>query len=145
MCYDALVAAVEGEPVTVTASKSGTAKKPKKNAKLGEDPNYKAIMTELQTQKARLGGFEAHPKMSKLKMLVIQHFASRTAEPGEDDDKAAENTRVMVFVTFRNCVEEIAEYLNQERPLIKATKFIGQGTDKGGNKGFAQKEQLDVR
>jgi hypothetical protein len=28
--------------------------------------------------------------------------------------------------------------------LIRATKFIGQGTDKLGKKGFAQKEQLEV-
>ena len=34
--------------------------------------------------------------------------------------------------------------LNEERPLIRATRFIGQGTDKQGKRGFAQKEQLDV-
>jgi ATP-dependent DNA helicase MPH1 len=67
---------------------------------------------------------------------------------GEDDDNEdggnAQETRAMVFVTNRGCVDEIEEMLNEERPLIRATRFIGQGTDKQGKRGFAQKEQLDV-
>lgn len=149
MCYDALKAVVEGDSPETTAAKSATAKKAKKNPKLGSDPAYQAIMKQLESQKTTPKGFPPHPKMTKLKMLVIQHFASRSADPEAPDSPAhgigAEDTRVMIFVTFRNCLQEIVEYLNEESPLIRATKFIGQGTDKEGGKGFSQKEQLDVR
>lgn len=50
----------------------------------------------------------------------------------------------MVFMTFQEAVDEIVEVLNFERPLIRAHKFIGQGTDKQGKKGLAQKKQLEV-
>jgi ATP-dependent DNA helicase MPH1 len=151
MCYDHMIAIVEGETDSGAPPVSGTTKT-KKNTKMGSDPNYQAIIKELELQKRRPNGFVAHPKMEKLKMLVIQHFASKTADPDIETGEGAalvnnitEDTRVMVFVTYRNCVEEIVAFLNQEQPLIKATKFIGQATDKDGNRGFGQREQLDVR
>jgi ATP-dependent DNA helicase MPH1 len=118
-------------------SVGGDEKKIAKAARLKADPTFQALMKELETQHSR--GFSAHPKMDMLKGLVLQHFGERM---GEAED--ADATRVMVFVTFRAAVEEIVEVLNTEQPLIRATKFIGQGTDKQGKKGFAQKEQLDV-
>jgi ATP-dependent DNA helicase MPH1 len=145
-----MIAIVEGVTEGGDPAVSGT-KKAKKNTKLGSDPNYQAVIKELELQKRLPNGFAPHPKMGKLKMLVIQHFASKTAEPEEETGKSAavvnkiaEDTRVMVFVTYRNCVEEIVAFLNQEQPLIKATKFIGQATDKDGHRGFGQREQLDV-
>jgi ATP-dependent DNA helicase MPH1 len=148
MCYDSLKALAEGDVPTSGAAKSSSSKKPKKDSKMAKDPGYQAVMRELESQQRRPNGFANHPKMEKLKMLVIQHFASGGADvrpdgsdvPTGDNDK----TRVMVFVTFRNCVEQIVEFLNQEKPLLRVAKFIGQGTDKDGNRGFAQKEQLDV-
>jgi ATP-dependent DNA helicase MPH1 len=50
----------------------------------------------------------------------------------------------MVFVTFREAVDEIVDFLNQESPLLRVAKFIGQGIDRKGNKGLAQREQLEV-
>ena len=50
----------------------------------------------------------------------------------------------MVFVTYRECLDEIVERLNTEQPLVRATRFVGQGADRQGKKGFAQKEQLEV-
>lgn len=74
--------------------------------------------------------------MEKLRALLIDYFVRAM-----DDD---EHSKAMVFVSFRSCVEEIVEFLNKDQPLIRATKFIGQGDDKSGKKGLSQKEQLKV-
>ncbi|EEB92655.1 hypothetical protein MPER_08804 [Moniliophthora perniciosa FA553] len=50
----------------------------------------------------------------------------------------------MVFVTNREAVEEIVQAMDAHRPLLRASRFIGQGTDVRGQKGLAQKEQLEV-
>lgn len=118
-------------------------------AKITQDPKFKAILAKLQDQQNR--GLTIHPKMEKTKMLLIQHFVKIMAVKEEaeerDDTEAAndvESTRVMVFVSFRECVDEVVELLNQENHMIRAVKFVGQGTDKRGQKGYAQKEQLEV-
>ncbi|KAJ7139882.1 hypothetical protein C8R44DRAFT_765650 [Mycena epipterygia] len=116
----------------------GGKKKSAKAKKLREDPLFQAVLKELDLQ--RLRGFAMHPKMERLKALVVQHFAERMGEDGQE----TEETKVMVFVTFREAVDEIVDALNLEKPLIRANKFIGQGTDKQGKKGLAQKQQLEV-
>jgi ATP-dependent DNA helicase MPH1 len=95
-------------------------------------------MTEFELQRAH--GFSVHPKVEKLKSILIQHFGSKLPE----EDATAEDTKVMVFSNYRGVVDEITDALNKEQPLIRATRFIGQGTDKQGKKGLAQKEQNDV-
>lgn len=116
-------------------------KKPKQN-KFRNDPLFQVVLRELEAQRTITRGFPTHPKMERLKALVVQHFV----EKGDDGDGPLDNveTRAMVFVTHREAVDEIVEALNFEKPLIRATKFIGQGTDKRGEKGLAQKEQLEV-
>ena len=111
---------------------------------LSKDPAFQVLMTELRSQKS--SGFAVHPKLETLKTLVIDHFGQRLRD--EDASNAGvhvgEDTRAMVFVTFREAVDEIVNFLNQESPLLRATKFIGQGIDRKGNRGLAQREQLDV-
>jgi ATP-dependent DNA helicase MPH1 len=119
----------------------GKAAAASRSKKLRSDPMFQSIMKELEDQ--RSGGFSVHPKMDLLKILVVQHFAESLADEA-DEQRTSEGTRAMVFVTFREAVDEIVEALNFERPLIRASKFIGQGTDKQGKKGLAQKEQLEV-
>jgi ATP-dependent DNA helicase MPH1 len=111
---------------------------------LNKDPAFQALMDELRLQKSR--GFTVHPKLEKLKTLVVHHFGQRLHEGGGSNagERSDGDTRAMVFVTFREAVDEIVDFLNQESPLLKATKFIGQGIDKKGNRGLAQREQLDV-
>jgi len=137
MCYDVLKAMGEGT--------SGKANVQKKVPVITKDQKYKDLIRGLEMQKEAQGHFPPHPKMEKLKSLVLEHLLSK-GTTGEDGGPAEPNpnTRVMVFVTFRDCVEEVVDYLNEESPIIKATKFVGQSTDKGGRKGFAQKEQLAV-
>jgi ATP-dependent DNA helicase MPH1 len=119
---------------------NGDEKKSVRAAKLRADPTFQMLLRELELQHAR--GFSLHPKMEMLKSLVIQ-FLGQQMTDGERGNEE-EQSRVMIFVTFRSVVEEIVEYLDTERPLIRAVKFVGQGTDKQGKKGFAQKQQLEV-
>jgi ATP-dependent DNA helicase MPH1 len=123
--------------------------KPSKS-KLNTDPNFKLMLAELDIQ--RNSGDFLHPKMDKLKTIVVQHFAKAQLDEGDAAEAAGpaaiaprnKGTRAIVFATFRDVVEEIVEMLNQERPLINATRFIGQSSDKSGKKGFAQKDQIEV-
>ncbi|KAI0670106.1 P-loop containing nucleoside triphosphate hydrolase protein [Trametes maxima] len=91
-------------------------------------------------------GFAIHPKMDTLRTLLIDHFAKQLPDElgGPAEGAPGGQSRAMVFVSFRECVEEIVELLNKESPIIRAKAFIGQGTDKQGKKGYAQKEQLEV-
>lgn len=90
-------------------------------------------MQELDTQKAI--GFALHPKMEELLNILIQHFGQ--SEEGDE-------TRVMVFSSYRAVVDRIVEELSKHEPLLRAARFIGQGMDKHGKKGLAQKEQHEV-
>ncbi|KAG5648181.1 hypothetical protein DXG03_006136 [Asterophora parasitica] len=123
----------EEEEAATGAAKTAASRK----KSMRDDPMFQAVLRELDTQRAQ--GFSIHPKMDRLKTLVIEHFGQQMGDGTTPDE-----TRVMVFVTFREAVDEIVEALNCERPLIRAHKFIGQGTDKQGKKGLAQKDQLDV-
>ena len=92
------------------------------------DPKFHAVMKEMQSSRRY-----PHPKMDRLKMLLKQHL-----ECGDITKKA------MVFVTHRECVEEIVNMLDAEKPLIRATRFVGQGSDKQGKKGCDHKKQQEV-
>ncbi len=127
MCYTYLKSMSDEPPGEAEA------KAQKKAKKWRDNPKFQAVMQGLEIEK--LGGFPPHPKLDKMNEILVQHFEDPSADP---------DTRVMVFVTFREAVDEIVEALNAKQPLIRATKFIGQGTDKRGTKGLAQREQLEV-
>lgn len=62
-----------------------------------------------------------------------------------DSGDKAECTRVMIFSSFRESVQEIAEMLNRHQPLVKVMTFMGQASAGNGVRGFTQKEQLEVK
>ena len=119
-------------------------KKPQNNSKL------LAILQHLEVLKNQPGGFPVHPKMDKMKTLLIEHFAQKRFDKEDtmaNDGGGVElsgDSRAMVFVSLRQGVDEVIAFLNNEKPLIRAVSLIGQGTDKRGNKGYGQKEQLEV-
>ncbi|KAH9937493.1 uncharacterized protein B0H18DRAFT_1081663 [Fomitopsis serialis] len=139
MCYGALNSLLSGVD-------NETGKKPaSKNSQQGlqKDPNFQALIKEIEDQKNR--GFSLHPKMEKLRTLLVQHFANHMfdREDVEDGDRGAsgaEESRVMVFASYRECVDELVEMLNKESPLIRATRFIGQATDKQGHQAVQRGE-----
>jgi len=82
-------------------------------------------------------GFGGHPKMVKLREIVEEHF-TQCKKDGTFDE-----TRIMVFCSYREVVDEIVERLNKFQG-IKATRLVGQGTDTKGKKGLGQKQQNEV-
>ncbi|KAI0757213.1 hypothetical protein C8Q80DRAFT_1281665 [Daedaleopsis nitida] len=128
MCYEYLKAIMDG------TDDSGA----KKNLRKGE--GFKNLFKKFEEQASR--GLSMHPKMDVLRTLLIDHFAKQL--PDEEGATNTKQSRAMVFVSFRECVEEIVELLNKEVPIIRAKPFIGQGIDKKGKKGYAQKQQLEV-
>ncbi len=61
-----------------------------------------------------------NPKLDKLEFILKEHF--------ERARVLQESSRAIVFSQWRDSVEEIVNVLQASRPLIKATKFVGQGT-----------------
>ena len=119
-------------------------------SKILKDPHYINLMKEIERQRTQQGHFPMHPKMDKLRTIAVQYFAR--AQMDEEDRVQAggapnphTSTGMIIFCGYRECVEQIVEMLNEEQPMIRAHKFIGQGTDKRGGKGVRQKEQLEVR
>ncbi|CAF3423120.1 unnamed protein product [Rotaria socialis] len=82
----------------------------------------------------------AHPKLSKLRECVVEHF--QTFE--RTKTKPTDQTRVIIFSEKRDSVREITELLQQDRPLIKPMAFIGQATTHAAGQGINQKLQKKV-
>ncbi|XP_051723833.1 Fanconi anemia group M protein-like isoform X3 [Ctenopharyngodon idella] len=85
----------------------------------------------------------SHPKLQKLDEVVLRHFQT-WAESSESKASTEVSTRVMIFSSFRESVQEIAEMLNRHQPLVRVMTFMGQASAGKGVRGFTQKEQLEV-
>ncbi|XP_027578858.2 Fanconi anemia group M protein isoform X6 [Pipra filicauda] len=87
----------------------------------------------------------SHPKLRKLEEIVIEHFKSwkKGCSDQERSEGPCGDTRVMIFSSFRDSVQEIAEMLSRLSPAVRAMTFVGHSTGKS-TKGFTQKEQLEV-
>lgn len=110
------------------------------------DQNFKALMSECERQ--RTVGFAPHPKMDQLLYLVLSHLTEAEEQSrnlnAENNNRESIDTKIMVFVQFRDCLDEIIDIFAAHRPIIRPMHFIGQGVDKQGRKGFAQSKQLEV-
>jgi len=127
----------------------GTGQETKKPAEFRSEPLFQELIQELERVHNTKGDFPLHPKMDKLQTLAVDYFAQANADFEETtaanpDIDPPGKSKMMVFTNYRSSVDEIVEMLNKHQPLIRATRFIGQGTDKNGKKGIAQKEQLEV-
>ncbi|XP_050753418.1 Fanconi anemia group M protein [Gymnogyps californianus] len=85
----------------------------------------------------------SHPKLRKLEEIVIEHFKSWQKICSGNASVDAVGTRVMIFSSFRDSVQEIAEMLSRLNPVVRVMTFVGHSTGKS-TKGFTQKEQLEV-
>ncbi|CAK6978036.1 Fanconi anemia group M protein, partial [Scomber scombrus] len=88
----------------------------------------------------------SHPKLEKLEEVVLQHFRLWADSSADNNGSHPQevSTRVMIFSSFRESVQEIAAMLNCHAPLIRVMTFMGQASAGKGVKGFTQKEQLEV-
>ncbi|KAJ6230333.1 fanconi anemia group m protein [Anaeramoeba flamelloides] len=89
---------------------------------------YQKLMHYL-TQVFEKKGIESHPKLTKLKKIIVNHF--RTCQNND--------TRVMIFSNYRTSVIEITSILS-ELPTIKIMPFIGQSST-NSQRGYTQLEQ----
>ncbi|KAJ8290505.1 hypothetical protein GJAV_G00013740 [Gymnothorax javanicus] len=94
--------------------------------------------------------FYSHPKLQKLEEVVLQHFRTWADDAGPGEGSSSESgakcasTRVMIFSSFRESVQEIAAMLSRHLPLIRVMTFMGQASAGKGVRGFTQREQLEV-
>jgi ERCC4-related helicase len=82
-------------------------------------------LSQVSSQQRRTTSLQiAHPKLAKLRECVVEHFQTfeRTKVKGNDQ------TRVIIFSEKRDSVREIADLLEQDRPLVKPMAFIGQAS-----------------
>ncbi|KAM6912243.1 Fanconi anemia group M protein [Xenentodon cancila] len=86
----------------------------------------------------------SHPKLEKLEEMVLQHFRVWAESLPDNNGPQGVNTRVMIFSSFRESVQEIAAMLDRHAPLVRVMTFMGQASARKGVKGFTQKEQLEV-
>ncbi|XP_048456038.1 Fanconi anemia group M protein [Rhincodon typus] len=89
----------------------------------------------------------SHPKLQKLEEVVVAHFKTWAESGGpkiSEGKNSGVNTRVMIFSSFRDSVQEIAEMLSRHDPLVRVMTFVGHSSGKN-TKGFTQKEQLEER
>ncbi|KAG8897682.1 3'-5' DNA helicase [Tulasnella sp. 408] len=134
MCYKSLTGSLDADEQGDGAKKKSASGR--KAPRLDGDPAVKKVIAEIDAQRrARMGNFPNHPKLDRLLQIALTHFESTPD---------ADTTRVMVFCTFRDCVDEIVEVLNGHSTTLRATRFVGQGVDSSGRKGMAQKDQIEL-
>ena len=75
----------------------------------------------------------------KLEEVVVSHLKLAYSDGNT-------HTRVMIFSSYRDSVEEISTMLFRHKPLVRVMSFYGHGgrPSEGKVKGFTQKEQLKV-
>ncbi|EJD04033.1 P-loop containing nucleoside triphosphate hydrolase protein [Fomitiporia mediterranea MF3/22] len=118
-----------------------------KEVNLLRNPDFIKLMEECERQQAL--GFAPHPKMKALVEIIMDHFNTppsnpETPAPGESTEAASSSTKVMIFVGLREVIDEVVDVLDQYKPMLRATRFVGQGIDKKGKKGLAQAKQLET-
>ncbi|KLO13943.1 P-loop containing nucleoside triphosphate hydrolase protein [Schizopora paradoxa] len=106
-----------------------------------KDKDFGNLMAEFDRQKNAQK--TRHPKMEKLVSLTLTHFTNAAEDAAASDSPVGES-KIMVFVQFRDVVDEVVELFKSHEPTIRAARFVGQGLDKQGRKGINQKEQLEV-
>lgn len=114
--------------------------------KLRESELFKKTMAAFEACRTiPTGPFLTHPKKDKATRLLIDYFGRQLQDSDDEDDAEGRlESRAMVFISHREAVEELVEALNVQSPIIRASMFIGQGTDKHGKRGQSQKEQLET-
>lgn len=100
-----------------------------------------------------------HPKLRMLETIVLKHFKpparySAVAFEGPSTSKGPaqhfgagspnQDSRIMIFTSYRESVHEIAELLRRSAPLVRVMPFVGQAATTGNKKGLNQKEQATV-
>jgi ERCC4-related helicase len=83
-----------------------------------------------------------------LEEIVLKHFSQTPANGNHDHATTSAghdgvDSRIMIFTSFRDSVNEICSMLKRHAPLVRAMPFVGQSGE-GKKKGLTQKEQTEV-
>lgn len=112
--------------------------KSSKYKNMPKDPNFVALMKECEDAQDM-----KHPKMEKLESILISHFGSLDEDDGESPSSSG-CSKVIIFVQYRQGVDEVLRHLKPHHPMLRPTRFVGQSSDKKGERGMKQSEQLEV-
>ncbi|CAM0135161.1 unnamed protein product [Umbelopsis sp. WA50703] len=110
---------------------------------IARNPELHKLLRELERMHEQ-SSYVGHPKMDKLLFAVLQHLngsEASTSEIGSNQPRG--DTRIMIFSSLRESVNEIVSFLSKHEPMIRCTCFVGQAESKG-SKGLNQKAQQEV-
>ena len=106
------------------------------------DEHFRKLMNRLQ---GWIGSsdFIGHPKLSYLRTVALNHFMDASEGRGVAGDRPPSDTRIMIFVHYRDSAEEVTRVLKRHEPMIRPHVFVGQ-TGAKASEGMDQKTQLQV-
>ena len=109
---------------------------------IAADEHFKKLMNRLKGW-INNPDFDGHPKLSYLKEVVLNHFMDAGEGRGAAGGRPPSDTRVMIFVHWRDSAEEVARVLKRHEPMIRPHVFVGQSSARG-SEGMDQKTQLSI-
>lgn len=109
---------------------------------IAKNEHFKKLMNRLQSWVGN-PEFVGHPKLSYLKTVVLNHFMDAGEDHGIAGARPPSDTRIMIFVHYRDSAEEVTQVLKRHEPMIRPHVFVGQ-TGAQASEGMDQKTQLDV-
>jgi ATP-dependent DNA helicase MPH1 len=109
---------------------------------IAKNEHFRKLMNTLQSWVGN-SDFVGHPKLSYLKTVVLNHFMDAGEGHGKANGRPTSDTRIMIFVHYRDSAEEVTRVLKRHEPMIRPHVFVGQTGGKASD-GMDQKTQLDV-
>ena len=132
---------------TLAASEGGADGYNRTRNELSKIAEFRTLMQDIRL-KINGPSYVSHPKLTKLRDIVLQHMQrAEEGRPQEEGSAAAsagggQGSRIMIFSQYRDSVQEIASLFDGDAPLVRAMSFVGHATSKG--KGLTQADQLRV-
>jgi ATP-dependent DNA helicase MPH1 len=109
---------------------------------IAKNEHFQKLMNRLHTWVGN-PDFVGHPKLSYMKTVVLNHFMDAGQGHGAAGSRAPSDTRIMIFVHYRDSAEEVTRVLKRHEPMVRPHVFVGQ-TGAKASEGMDQKTQLDV-
>ena len=109
---------------------------------IATDEHFKKLMNRVKSW-INNPDFVGHPKLSYLKEIVLNHFMDAGEGQGVAGGRPPSDTRIMIFVHWRDSAEEVARVLKRHEPMIRPHVFVGQSSARG-SEGMDQKTQLSI-
>ena len=109
---------------------------------IASNEHFKKLLNQLESWMSD-PEFIGHPKLLYLKSVVLNHFIDAGEMQAAEQGRPASDTRIMIFVHYRDSAEEVTRVLRRYEPMIRPHVFVGQ-TGAKASQGMDQKTQLQV-